>query len=217
MPIGNQLMRARVGTYNFSRKVLKPKISSLGENNFHTVHCLSKTMAYLILMLYNFLSICLVIFIFYKLQFFYAVTAYIRKSSNALLFISGYFRNPPFVALLLLRSGDVEKNPGNGLAAHDFLKVSLMEAFITTHNFDIICLSETFLDCTVSQHDENIMLNGHSLFRADHPSNSKRGGVCLYLNEHLPLIRRNDLSILQECLVTEINVDNEKCLFHMPL
>ena len=69
MPIGTQLMRARVGTYNFSRKVLKPKIFSLGENNFHTAHCLSK-MAYLVLMLYYFLSVCLVIFIFYELLFF---------------------------------------------------------------------------------------------------------------------------------------------------
>ena len=31
-------MRARAGTYNFSRKVLKPKIFSSGENNFYTVH-----------------------------------------------------------------------------------------------------------------------------------------------------------------------------------
>ena len=61
MPIGNQLMRARVGTYNFSRKVLKPKIFSSGENNFYTVHFLSTIMTYLILMLYYFLSICLVI------------------------------------------------------------------------------------------------------------------------------------------------------------
>ena len=53
---------------------------------------------------------------------------------------------------LLLISGDIETNPGpkkssatkfchwnlNGLAAHDFVKVPLIEAFITTHNFDII-------------------------------------------------------------------------------
>ena len=150
-------------------------------------------MAYLVLMLYYFLSICLVIFILYKLLFFYAVTAYTGKSSNALLFINDCFRNLPFVALLLLTSGDVETNPGpkkssvikfchwnlNGLAAHDFLKVSLIEAFITTHNFDIICLSEMFLDSTVSQLDENILINGYSLLRADHPSNRKRGGVCL--------------------------------------
>ena len=47
----------------------------------------------------------------------------------------------------------------------------------------------------------------------DHPSNSKRGGVYLHFKEHLPLIRRNDLSILQECLVTGIIADNEKYFF----
>ena len=106
MSIGNQLMRARVGTYNFSRKVLKPKIFSSKENNFYTVRCLSKIMAYLVLMLYYFLSICLLIFVFD------AVTAYIGKSSNTLPFINDYFCNLPFVALLPLRSGDVETNPG---------------------------------------------------------------------------------------------------------
>ena len=136
------------------------------------------------------------------------------------------------MALLLLRLGDVETNPGpnessiikfchwnlNSLAAHDFLKFSLIEAFITTQNFDMICLLETCLDSTVSQHDENIIISDYSLLRVDHPSNSKRGGVSLYFKEHLLLIGRNDLSILQECLVTEIIVDNEKKKkFHMLL
>ena len=134
------------------------------------------------------------------------------------------------MTLLLLRLGDVETKPNpkkwsvikfchwnlSGVAAHDFLKVSLIKAFITTNNFDIICLSETFLDSTVSKHDENIMINDYSLLREDHPSNSKRGGVCLYFKEYLPLIRRNNLSILQQCLVTEIIVDNEKCFFTCP-
>ena len=71
MPIGNQLMRARVGTYNFSQKVLKPKIFSLGKNDFHTVHCLSKIVAYLVLMLYYFLPICLVIFILIFSNFYF--------------------------------------------------------------------------------------------------------------------------------------------------
>ena len=53
-----------------------------------------------------------------------------------------------FMVLLLLRSGDIEKNPGpkkssvfnfchwnlNSLAAHDFVEITLIEAFITTHN-----------------------------------------------------------------------------------
>ena len=182
-------------------------------------------------MLYYFLSLCFAIYIFNKLPFLYAVSAYIVKSCNTLLFINYYFRNLLFVVLLLLRSGNVETNTApkkssviklchwnlNGLAAHDFLKVSLIEAFITTYNFDIICLSETFLDSTLPQHDKNIMINGYSLLRADHPSNSDRGRVFLYFREHLLLIGRNDLTILQECLVTEIIVDNEKMFFHMPL
>ena len=39
---------------NFSRKVLKPKIFSLGENNFYTMHCFSIIKAYLVLILYYF-------------------------------------------------------------------------------------------------------------------------------------------------------------------
>ena len=47
--------------------------------------------------------------------------------------------------------------------------------------------------------------------RADYPSNTKRGGLCLYYKEHLPIIRRDDISILKECLVTEITVKNGRC------
>ena len=89
----------------------------------------------------------------------------------------------------------------------------LIEAFITTSNFDIVCLSETFLDSTIPDDDVNIQINGYSLLRADHPSNIKRGGVCIYFKESLPLIRRNDLTNLKDCLVTEINVNNEKMVF----
>ena len=128
---------------------------------------------------------------------------------------------------VLLISGDIETNPGpkkssaikfchwnlNGLAAHGFVKVPLIEAFITTHNFDIVCLSETFLDSTIPHDDENININGYLLLRVDHPNNIKRGGICMYFKESLPLINRSDLSNMKECLVTEINVNNEKCFF----
>ena len=57
------------------------------------------------------------------------------------------------------------------------------------------------------------MINGYALLRADHLRNNKRGGVCLYFKEHLLLIRRNDVSILQECLETEFIVDNENYFF----
>ena len=68
----------------------------------------------------------------------------------------------------------------NGLAAHDFIKLSLIEAYIATNNFDIVCLSETFLDSSIPNDDHRINIAGYSLLRADHPSNTKKGG-CLYL------------------------------------
>ena len=103
-----------------------------------------------------------------------------------------------FKHLLLLLSGGIETKPGpkrssnikfchwnlNGLAAHDFIKVPLVEAFITSNHFDLVyCLFETFLDSTIPNNDVNIQINGYSLLRADHANNIKGGGVCIYYKE----------------------------------
>lgn len=58
-----------------------------------------------------------------------------------------------------------------GLAAHDFIKLPLIEAYIATKNFGILSLFRTALDSSISN---------YSLFRAHHPSNSNKGGVCIY-------------------------------------
>ena len=42
-----------------------------------------------------------------------------------------------------------------------------------------------------------------------HPSNTKKGGVCVYYKEYLPLTRRIDICKLIGCIVTEITVSNE--------
>ena len=142
------------------------------------------------------------------------------------IFSIRYFINN-FKHLLLLLSGDIKFNPGpkrlsniefchwnlNGLAAHDFIKAPLVEAFITSNIFNLVCLSETFLDSTIPNDDVNIQINGYSLLRAYHPNDIKRGGVCICFKESLPLIRRNGLTNIKDCLVTEINVNNEKCFF----
>ena len=89
----------------------------------------------------------------------------------------------------------------------------MIEAFISTHNFDILCLSEIFLDSTIDLNDENINIDGNSILRADHPSNNIHGGFCIYFKQSLPLIRRDDVSKMQEAIVTEISVKNETCFF----
>ena len=84
---------------------------------------------------------------------------------------------------LLSQCGDIETNPGprfssltfchwnlNGLTAHDFIKILLLQAYITQYNYDIICLSENFLNSSIQSDDNRIKLDGYDLIRSDHPS-----------------------------------------------
>ena len=79
------------------------------------------------------------------------------------------------------------------------------------NDIDIICLSKTFLDSSIPIDRNTLSIPGYSMMRADHPSNTKRDGVCLYYKEHLPINRRDNISNLQECLVTEITLKNKRC------
>ena len=74
--------------------------------------------------------------------------------------------------ILTKRSGDIEQNSGpksnssqsfsichwnfNSISAHNFIKVSLLKTFIATHKLDVICLSETYLDSSISNDDDNL-------------------------------------------------------------
>ena len=114
--------------------------------------------------------------------------------------------------------GDIEENPGpkyssltfchwnlNGLTAHDSTKISLLQAYITQHNYDNICLTETFLNSSILSDDNRIKIDGHNLIRSDYPSDSKKGEVCIYYKEHISLILRDDTNTLDNCRVTEIH------------
>ena len=60
---------------------------------------------------------------------------------------------------------------------------------------------------------ERINIKGYNLLQVHHPSNKKRGGVCLCYKEHLP--KRDDLRTLKECLVTEIRVHKKRFSFRV--
>ena len=87
-----------------------------------------------------------------------------------------------------------------------------MRAYISLHNFDVVCISETYLDSTTALNDENLAITGYNLLRADHASNSKRGGVCVYYKSSLAL-RLIDVHYLQECLIFEILIGVKSCNF----
>ena len=60
--------------------------------------------------------------------------------------------------------------------------------------------------------DDNLVISGCDLVRSDHPSNTKRGGVCLYYKNYLPL-RVLNISYLKECLNFELKIGDKSCNF----
>ena len=124
---------------------------------------------------------------------------------------------------MLIQHGDIESNPGpsqkhrpltcchwhvNSLTAHKMLKKSLIEAYNTSHKYDFICISETYLD-SVAADDKDLAIEGYNLVRVDHPNNLKNCGVCIYYNESLA-IQLINVNYLSECLLCEITFDNTK-------
>ena len=82
--------------------------------------------------------------------------------------------------------------------------MSLLQAYNAIHRFDIICLSETYLDNSYHGDDDQLAFPGYNLIRADNPSNIKRGGVCFYYRETLP-VKVTNVNILNECLLCELS------------
>ena len=122
--------------------------------------------------------------------------------------------------------GDVESNPDprvnfglnfsichwnpSSIAAHNFSKISLLKANNAIHTYDIICLSETYPNHDTLSDNDNLKIPGYKLIRVDHPSNQKRGGICIYHLDFLP-IKVNNVSCLKECLNFSLSVYGKQC------
>ena len=94
-----------------------------------------------------------------------------------------------------MKSWDIETNPGpvssqtnslsichwnlNSIWVDNFTKLDQLVVFLSLYKYDIVCLSETFLDSSISSDYLRITLNGYNLMRCDHPSDSRKGGVCI--------------------------------------
>ena len=87
-----------------------------------------------------------------------------------------------------------------------------MKAYIILHKYDIICLSETYLDSSTTNVDEELQIPGYTLIRSDQPSNTKRGGGCIYYKRSLPL-RVINIGYLHECLSFELQIGDKICNF----
>ncbi|MEW8546861.1 MAG: endonuclease/exonuclease/phosphatase family protein, partial [Candidatus Thiodiazotropha sp.] len=77
-------------------------------------------------------------------------------------------------------------------------------------NFDIICLTETWLDERTI--NTSLSLNEYNLFRRDRVGD-RYGGICVYVKQNIYSRRRLDLELPNiECVWTEISTHNKKYL-----
>ena len=109
----------------------------------------------------------------------------------------------------LLSGGTVQ--PEN-ISAQSYTKVSLLTAYNFIHNFDIICVSETFSNSETTANDPNLEIPGYKMYRNDHLSNCKRASVCIFYKSRLPL-RVLNISNLNECINIEVSIANKICHF----
>ena len=69
-----------------------------------------------------------------------------------------------------------------------------------------IILHKTYLDSSTPLNDNSLQIEGYSLVRADHPNDVKRGGVCIYYGEPLPVSK----PYLKEAVLLELVQNNNK-------
>ena len=88
----------------------------------------------------------------------------------------------------------------------------LLQAYIAIHKFDIIFISETYLDSSPPSDDKNLEISGYTLVHSDHPLNNKKGGVCIYYKSFLPL-RIFKFQSLQKSICFELKIGDKNCNF----
>jgi len=88
------------------------------------------------------------------------------------------------------------------------ISVSLIDAYSSVYNYDLIGIVETQLDSSADE--SKLALNRHSFVRNHHPQDLKRGGVGLHVKDTFPVRNRIDLVTLHECIVCEIQLIERK-------
>ena len=61
----------------------------------------------------------------------------------------------------------------------------MSEAYSSVYNYNLLAIVETHLDNNVDE--AKIALPGYIFVKSNHPSNTKRGGVGLYIKETFPV------------------------------
>ena len=223
MPVSISIWRAQIGTF-LGQRALDHRNKAKYTDIFRHYLIITLFLVYVFDLLINLdKDICTISKRIFGKTLFVLLKTMIECKIE-ILFL-GYILSVLKLTLILL-SNDVEQQPGptkgsrsnfsfcfwnlNSIPANNFCKISLIEAYNSQYNFDLICLSETFLNSSYKSDDPALIINGYTLIRSDHPSDHKRGGVAIYHKDYLP-IKICDILFLDECLLLEIIFDKKKC------
>ena len=88
-------------------------------------------------------------------------------------------------------------------AAHNFSKLSLVEACNIQHKFGMIYLWKTFLGSSIPRNDEGLYMKGYKLIRACIPSDSEKGKEFL-------AVRSVEVKNLNERVIFEVPIKNKR-------
>ena len=142
------------------------------------------------------------------------------------------FESYVWLRIILLKSGDIEINPGPSLnSSKSFADITDMQTryFSVVHynvqsalpkldiltaelsKFDVICLSETWFTKNINPSDASIP-GYQTPFRYDRPHDN-HGGVAVYIKDSIPCSRRNDLELeTVECVWIELHLKSKRLL-----
>ena len=67
----------------------------------------------------------------------------------------------------------------NSLPIDNYCKVAALKAYNSVQKYDFLCVGKTFLNSSFESNDKDLMIESYNLIWSYHPSNTKRGGVCI--------------------------------------
>ena len=117
------------------------------------------------------------------------ILIYYLRGCNSLILLSGYIKTNPGPTPSSQQYFSICHWNLNSITAHNLAKLFLLTAYNLVHSFDIICLSDTYLNFKAPPNDTRLELPGYNLFRSDHPSNNKEEVFVVITNR--PLLEMN--------------------------
>ena len=181
MPINLIQYRGTVGMFNNGRFSSNSLNYSYLSKRYHNDETFTLAIGLIILALWH------LMYVLYNWKFrsrFLPDLVGICNFSRKMLYLSmiGVYVHHIWLSLTIIRlSGDIEENPGpkcnsnqsfsichwnlNSITAHNYLKISLLRAYISLHNFDVVCISEIYLDFTTALDNENLAITRYNLLR----------------------------------------------------